>query len=629
MTKDKIFNWRFCLCCGIFIWFLVNLLQGIFTEIQEDEAYYALFGEHLAWGYYDHPPMVALMAFLSSILFSGTLGVRFFTIIASCLSLWVMWEIASLDCFVVPPRNDAKRQLSNSQLPTDSKLSTLNSTLLFFTLAFSIVMFNIYGFVTTPDVALIMFSALFLFVYQRYLNDSSWKNALVMGIIMALMVYSKYHAFLFLGLIVLSNLKLLKDGKFWVACLVALALLTPHIVWQVSNDFPSFRYHLAGRNEAFRWSYFWEYLPNQLLIFNPFTLGAVVYVLIKSKKTSLPCMSFRDHPTRDTLPRSSVGMTWSDGRRESMHGKLVFERGLRFILIGFFFFFWLMAFRGHVEPHWTIVCVIPAVVLVYRRALIDEKLRKYIKWFILPSLLLVLALRILLTTSLADRFGYHGKEAYYHAIEQVAGDYPVVFQGSFQQPALYHFFTGKESSALKSYYDRKTQYDLWQFDKDWIGNPVFVSSPLHRLSKDYQIDGVAIKGFLAEHYQSANRLVTSFRFTNADEARTPVFHHGDTIQVDFTIYNPYGRDIDFHHPEFDLCIKAQYLLGDAFSYCFYKDITFIPAYDSYQGHLFTVVDDSIKTGKNLFALGIGDGISSFVTEGSTKEIIIEAVSSTP
>ena len=616
MTKDKIFSWRFCLCCGIFIWFLVNLLQGIFTEIQEDEAYYALFGEHLAWGYYDHPPMVALMAFLSSILFSGTLGVRLFTIIASCFALLVIWLIA------------IGRPVDSETNPKLSDLSP-KSIVLFFIVSYSIVMFNIYGFVTTPDVALIMFSALFLFMYQRYLNDSSWKNALVMGTIMALMVYSKYHAFLFLGLIVLSNLKLLKDGKFWVACLVALALLTPHIVWQVSNDFPSFRYHLAGRNEAFRWSYFWEYLPNQLLIFNPFTFGAVVYVLIKSKKTSLPCMSFRDHPTTDTLPRSSVGMTWSDGRRESMHGNLIFERGLKFILIGFFFFFWLMAFRGHVEPHWTIVCVIPAVVLVYRRALIDEKLWKYIKWFILPSLLLVLALRILLTTSLADRFGYHGKEAYYHAIEQVAGDYPVVFQGSFQQPALYHFFTGKESAALRSYYDRKTQYDLWQFDKDWIGNPVFVSSPLHRLSKDYQVDGVVIKGFLAEHYQSANRLVTSFRFTNADEARTPVFHHGDTIQVDFSIYNPYGRDIDFHHPEFDLCIKAQYLLGDAFSYCFYNDITFIPAYDSYQGHLFTVVDDSIKTGKNLFALGIGDGISSFVTEGSTKEIIIEAVSSTP
>ena len=123
-------------------------------------------------------------------------------------------------------------------------------------------MFNIYGFVTTPDASLILFSALFLLVYQHYLENKSWKNALLMGLFMALMIYSKYHAFLFLGLIVLSNLKLLKDGKFWVACLLALALLTPHILWQVNNDFPSFKYHLVGRNEAFRWSYFFEYLPN-------------------------------------------------------------------------------------------------------------------------------------------------------------------------------------------------------------------------------------------------------------------------------------------------------------------------------------------------------------------------------
>jgi 4-amino-4-deoxy-L-arabinose transferase-like glycosyltransferase len=189
MTKDKVFTWRFCLCCGIFIWFIINLLQGVFTAIHEDEAYYALFGEHLAWGYFDHPPMVGLMAFLSSIFFSGTLGVRFFTIIASCLSLWVIWKIA------VQVQNDAK----------------MEKPILFFVLAFSIVMFNIYGFVTTPDSSLILLSALFLLVYQHFLADKSWKNALLMGLIMALMVYSKYHAFLLLGLIVLSNLKLLKD----------------------------------------------------------------------------------------------------------------------------------------------------------------------------------------------------------------------------------------------------------------------------------------------------------------------------------------------------------------------------------------------------------------------------------
>ena len=614
MTKDKIFNWRFCLCCGIFIWFVINLLQGIFTEIQEDEAYYALYGEHLAWGYFDHPPMVGLMTFLSSIFFSGTLGVRFFTIIASCLSLWVMWLIANGRPF------DGLRDLNQkTKVVEPVETPTRMNVFLFFVLAFSIVMFNIYGFVTTPDASLILFSALFLLVYQRYLADNSWENALLMGVMMALMVYSKYHAFLLLGLIVLSNLKLLKDGKFWVACLLALASLMPHILWQVSNDFPSFKYHLAGRNEAFRWSYFWEYLPNQLLIFNPFTFGAVVYVLIKHKPwIASSCLLAMTHNAKAS-GQKECDVTAS---RAKQSNEDVFGRGLCFILIGFFFFFWLMAFRGHVEPHWTIVCCIPAVVLVYRKTLIDEKLRKYIKFVILPSFLLVLAFRILLLTPLVDRFGYHGKEAYYKAIEQVAGNNPVVFRGSFQQPALYHYFTGKESSTLQSYYDRKTQYDLWQFDKDWAGQCVFVCSP-HRLSKTYQINGVEFQGFMAEHFQSANRLVTAFQITNYDANETPVFHHGDTIQVDFSIYNPYEQAVDFHHPEFDMCIKAQYLLSNNFGYCFYNDKIVIPAHETYNGHLFMMISDDIKTGKNRFTLGIGDGISSFITEESQIEIIIK------
>ena len=602
MTKDKIFNWRFCLCCGIFIWFVINLLQGIFTEIQEDEAYYALYGEHLAWGYFDHPPMVGLMTFLSSMLFSGTLGVRFFTIIASCLSLWVMWKVTQVP---EPVEGPSKKEEIADQVRNDAKKK---EPVLFFVLAFSIIMFNIYGFVTTPDASLILFSALFLLVYQHYLEDKSWKNALLMGLFMAMMIYSKYHAFLLLGLIVLSNLKLLKDGKFWVACLLALALLTPHIFWQVNNDFPSFRYHLSGRNEAFRWSYFLEYLPNQLLIFNPFTFGAVVYVLIKSKKTSLPPI---DSFQRTNLPRND------------MYGKLVFERGLRFILIGFFFFFWLMAFRGHVEPHWTIVCVIPAVVLVYRKALVDEKLRKYTKFFILPSLLLVLAFRILLLTPLADRFGYHGKEPYYKAIEQVAGDRPVVFRGSFQEPALYHYFTGKKSSTLQCYYDRMTQYDLWQFDKAWIGKPVFICGPVNGRSETYHIGDVELEGFLCDDFSSANRLATTFNITNADSDKTPVFHHGDTLRIDFSIYNPCDAAIDFQHKDFAKSIKAHYLPGDAFSYCRYDKIMEIGPHATYQGQLYTIVNENVKLGEHQFNLGIGDRIASFVTEESGVKIKIE------
>jgi hypothetical protein len=602
MTKDK-FNWRFCLCCGLFFWFIVNLLQGIFTEIQEDEAYYALYGEHLAWGYFDHPPMVGLMTFLSSIFFSGSLGVRFFTILASCLSLFVIWRIANIDCFEkglfespLPPLKggNAKRQLNNSQLPNpNSQLSTLNSTLLFFTIAFSVVMFNIYGFVTTPDVGLILFSALFLLVYQHYLAESTWTRTLLMGILMACMVYSKYHAFLLLGLIVLSNLKLLKDGKFYVACLVALALLMPHILWQINADFPSFKYHLSQRSEPFRWSYLLEYLPNQLLIFNPLTFGAVVYVLIPPA------------PLKRGTPAG------------------VFERGLKFILIGFFFFFWLMAFRGHVEPHWTIVCSIPVVVLLYRRALVDNKLMKFIKRFILPSLLLVLAFRILLLTPLADRFGYHGKEKHYKAIEQVAGDSPVVFQGSFQQPALYHYFTGKESSTLRSYYDRKTQFDLWQFDMAWIGRKVFICGPVIDLSKTYHIDGVEFEGYLAEHFQSANRLVLDFSINTANDGEIPVFRIGDTIHMDFSIFNPYDQPIDFNHSEMGMNLRVLFP-DQLLAYpCIYEDFPPLQPNMTYQGQLKAILYNNLPTGSCRLTLAIGDRIAVFTPEGKAVEVRIE------
>ena len=603
MTKDKIFSWKFFLCCGLFLWFIINLLQGLFTEIQEDEAYYALYGEHLAWGYFDHPPMVGLMTFLSSILFSGSLGVRFFTIIASCLSLWVMWLIANktafnyIECYTF---RQAQRPAS-TKAPEPVEGPTSRKVLLFFTLAFSVVMFNIYGFVTTPDAGLILFSALFLFIYQRYVSDNSWKNALLMGLLMACMIYSKYHAFLLLGLIVLSNLKLLKDGKFYVACLVALVLLAPHILWQIDNGFPSFRYHLAGRCESFRWSYFLEYLPNQLLIFNPFTFGAVVYVLMTCKATSNVITS-EVKQSRERTPQE------------------VFEQGLWFILIGFFVFFWLMTFRGHVEPHWTIVCIIPVVVLLYRRALDDAKLGNYVKYCILPSLAFVLALRVLLPTSLTDRFGYHGKEPYYHAIESIADDRPVVFRGSFQQPALYHYFTGKESSTLQSYYDRMTQYDLWQFDTAWIGQPVFVCGTVLNRSEVFEIGCQRVEGYLMSHFQSPNRLVIDFSLVFPREGN--MLHYGDTLQVDFSLYNPLSEPIDFQSEEMNMSLVSQYLFTNSFCYCFYDEKILIKPHSYYTGHLYTIVCDDIPTGKNRFTIGVGDGVSSFITEGNFVEVTV-------
>ena len=58
------------------VWWICNLFQAGFTELANDEAYYHMFAERLAWGYFDHPPVTALLVWAGERLFGGELGVR-------------------------------------------------------------------------------------------------------------------------------------------------------------------------------------------------------------------------------------------------------------------------------------------------------------------------------------------------------------------------------------------------------------------------------------------------------------------------------------------------------------------------------------------------------------------------
>ena len=81
-------------------------------------------------------------------------------------------------------------------------------------------MFSAYGFFTTPDAPLLFFTAFFLYSYKNYLADQNWKSVVFLSLSMAGLVYSKYQAVLVIGFVVISNIKLLKSYKFWIAGLV-------------------------------------------------------------------------------------------------------------------------------------------------------------------------------------------------------------------------------------------------------------------------------------------------------------------------------------------------------------------------------------------------------------------------
>ncbi|MDR2824910.1 MAG: glycosyltransferase family 39 protein [Prevotellaceae bacterium] len=486
-----------------------------------------LYGENLAWGYFDHPPTVGLMIYISNLLFSGNLAVRFLTVLLQFFTLVLTWKL------------------------TGEKLADAKKIALFAIIASSTIMFQAYGFITTPDAPFLFFTALFLVVYKKFLCRESWGNTCLLAASMAGMVYSKYHAILIIGLILLSNLRMLMRYKFWIAGFLAIIALIPHICWQVSMNFPTFQFHLSDRSSNFRWNYFLAYFPNQLAVFNPFTFAAAVYILIKYKP------------------------------------KEMFDRGLHFIVVGFILFFCLMNFKGYVEPHWTVVCTIPMIVLIYRHSLTNRKLMRYVKCCIFPSIALVFLARILLVADvLPKRLDFYGKDKRYKAIEAIAEELPVVFTGSFQNPSNYHFFTGKESTVLSAVNVRRTQFDIWQKELDYQGKPVLVCATIPDKSQEYNVDGIKFHAYKTQNFQSVNRLEVNYELQHKE------VYIGDTLHITFEVYNPTDFTADFRHSEFPVSWKAVYRVAPKkfeFRDCILdREIATLPAHTKVKGTLKTV-----------------------------------------
>jgi hypothetical protein len=68
-------------------WILINILQSVFTNLHSDEAYYWMYSKNLDWGFFDHPPMTALLVFIGDSLIHNELGVRLLVILLSTLTL--------------------------------------------------------------------------------------------------------------------------------------------------------------------------------------------------------------------------------------------------------------------------------------------------------------------------------------------------------------------------------------------------------------------------------------------------------------------------------------------------------------------------------------------------------------
>ena len=453
-------------------WLVINLLQSLTTPLADDEAYYWIFSLHPDWGYFNHPPFVGWMIAFFRAVFEGAWAVRLPSVLLSTAGIWFIYR-------TVQPQKTA----------------------LFFLILGSMVIAHVLGFVTTPDVPLFFFTALYFLLLGQYLKRDHWSLALSLGLTVALMGYSKYQGILVVVFSLLPVLYLLKRRSFWVAILVAAVAFLPHLYWQYSHDFATFRFHLVERMpEAWKWHFPLDYLGGQLLVFGPFISIPLLLVLFKSKKVT-------------PLQQSAF---WT------VTGSLVF--------------FFLMSFKGRTEANWTSFLIAPIMVCCQEFFENRSTWQKWIKNLGAISLLSVAAVRLILAFNLipALKTTFEDKSDWAQSIAEKAGDRPVIFYSSYQPVSNYMFHSGKEGFLISMDRNSGSQFVMWpDWERSLQGKKVLnICNSWVRCPDSMLVEGRMQACRMVDNWRSYNYL----KIHALDPPEK--INRGDSLQVELTLTNP-------------------------------------------------------------------------------------------
>lgn len=227
------------------------------TELIQEEAYYWNYAQHMAPGYLDHPPVVALLIKLGTLLFGNNeFGVRI-----GAFSCWFLTAtfIYKLTKEIFSPNTAFRVLLLLAVLP------------IFFGVAL----------VITPDAPLVTcWAGALYFFYKALIQDSSksWYGA---GICLGIGLASKY-TIVFLGPSIFLYMLIDTSARKWffkpqpyVAALLAISIFSPVIWWNYQNEWISFLFQSQQRIQAkFKFSTF-ELLGSILVLLTPTGLLAV------------------------------------------------------------------------------------------------------------------------------------------------------------------------------------------------------------------------------------------------------------------------------------------------------------------------------------------------------------------
>jgi len=244
---------------------ILSTLYNAYLPLHGDEAYYWMWSHHLQSGYYDHPPMIAYFIFLTNFISESEWGIRLVNVFSMSISALYIFKLS--------------HEMFGEKV-------ALNALIIFS----SVILVHAGYILTTPDSPLILFWTLSLYYAYRAIFYGATKDYLLTGVMLGLMMLSKYSAILFVFMllifIVLKRRDIFLNRNFYFAVLVASIVVSPMLWWNYQNEWISFAFQLEhGSSKTFELypNLFLEFFAGQFGIFSPVFTAILFYFLVKER----------------------------------------------------------------------------------------------------------------------------------------------------------------------------------------------------------------------------------------------------------------------------------------------------------------------------------------------------------
>jgi dolichol-phosphate mannosyltransferase len=250
---------------------LLTATYGMMVPLNGDEALYWQHGRHLDWGFYTHPPMTGFLIRVSTFLLGDTLlGIRLISSLLGTGTLLLLYRLAWES--------------------TESRQIAFYAVLIYclFPLMFGL------GVAMVTDVPLLFFHTAAVYFVRKALIDA-WKPGwLLAGLMIGLMMQSKFLGALLipgLALFVLIHpqyRKCLLQAMPYMGALVSLLVFSPVLLWGYQNGWINleFQFRIRTRDYELDFSNLWYYLSSIILVYTPVVVIALALILPKHWK---PC----------------------------------------------------------------------------------------------------------------------------------------------------------------------------------------------------------------------------------------------------------------------------------------------------------------------------------------------------